>query len=130
MPFSLRAGDKIDFSTPSAALDVPQVENDEKEAPQADIPIASPVNRFVAGSVQVSSEVVVVTRPKRKDDRAWDSNYGDDRDSATETDLDSPDSPDSRQKPNRRVDAQREENSYARSAFSQQRSEEAAERQP
>ncbi len=130
MPPSARAGDKIEFSAPGASLEVPQAVRDDKESPKSEMQASPPINRMVLeGDVQASSEVVVITTPKRREVRTWDSASLDDQDNNTDADN-RYDNLDPRQRPiigaTNRWDMPGGWNPNAGSISSERRSDEAA----
>ncbi len=98
MPPSARAGDKIEFSAPGASLEVPQVVRDDKEPPKSEMQTSMQVNDMIPASMLGYSEIVIISTPKEKDVKTWDSAFADDRDD--DPDADSRyDNLDSRQRP-------------------------------
>jgi len=80
-PLTAQGGDKIEFSAPSASLDIPRVQREEKEpAKSAFDRSIRPDEAVLAEQMQDSTEVVVITRPKKKTTRIWDSALTDNRD--------------------------------------------------
>ncbi|MGP8199857.1 MAG: hypothetical protein ACLQU4_10185 [Limisphaerales bacterium] len=79
MPVSARAGDKIEFSAPSASLEVPQVAREEAPLPSFNLPMRTDdrTPEDVRGRT-----VYVVTTPRQNGLRAWDSDDTDDQDDA------------------------------------------------
>jgi hypothetical protein len=127
---SARAGDKIEFSMPDAALEAPQVEREDKEpVTAASQQVPDPVDEvYPAKYEQGSSEVLIVVAPKWKDVKTSDPAFPDDQDD--DTDADSRyDNPDSTQRPvnnaTTKWDTQRGRNPDAESIFSDRKSDEA-----
>ena len=81
---SARAGDKIEFSAPGVPLEVPQVVRDDKEPPKSEMQPPMQAEDMVPGSMQRSSEIVIVFTPEEENVNTWDSAFTDDRDNNTD----------------------------------------------
>jgi hypothetical protein len=87
MPFSARAGDKIEFSTASVPLEVPRMQREAKESPNSTIGVPTrPEDAISAEEMQDSAGGVIIASPKKKTVRAGDSIFTDDRDDTTDAD--------------------------------------------
>jgi hypothetical protein len=86
MPLSARAGDKIEFSAPSASLEVPRVERIDKEPPKSGMQAPMPAVNMFPEEMQVSPEIVIISTPKEKDLKTGDSAFTDNRDNNTDAD--------------------------------------------
>jgi len=70
MPPSARAGDKIEFSAPGASLDVPKVEREDQGTPKPEIQASvSGDGIYLDDNMQASSDVVIISAPKKKGSR-------------------------------------------------------------
>jgi hypothetical protein len=124
LPLSLQAGDKIDFSAPTTSLEVPKVEKVDKDIEQSDSQM-TPQDRLMGRvAPAISTEIVVVTPPSRRDDDRDDSSYRSDRDRNS---LDnnanqdaSYDNLNSSERPDNRDIRQTRDNSFGGDAFSQE----------
>ena len=129
MPPSARAGDKIEFSAPGALLEVPQVVRDDKEPPKPEMQAPMQAEDMIPEGMQDSSEIVILSTPKEKDVKPWDSAFTDNRDNNTDADS-RYDNLDPRQRPGNgatnRWDMPGGWNPDAGSIFSQRRGDEAA----
>jgi hypothetical protein len=83
-----QAGDKIEFSAPGVSLGIPHVERAaDKDSSKFVFQASIPGNDvFLDENVQASSEVVIITSPKRKDAKSWDSSFTDSRDRNSDAD--------------------------------------------
>ena len=86
MPPSARAGDKIEFSAPSASLEVPQVVRDDTEPPKSERQAPMQAEDMMPKRMQASSEIVTISTPEEEDVNTWDSAFTDNRDSNTDAD--------------------------------------------
>ena len=69
------AGDKIDFSAPNVPLGVPQLERENKEAsaPSQATSILDQGPSLEASEFPAVTETVIVTAPKKKGNRSWET---------------------------------------------------------
>jgi hypothetical protein len=131
MPSSARAGDKIAFSAPDASLQVPQVERDDKEPSTSELQKSMLAGDLFPTSIQESSEIVIISTPRRNDIKKRDSAFTDDWDNDTDEDsrYDN-DNLDPRQRPikgaTNRWNMPGGWNPDAESIYSERRSDEAA----
>jgi len=129
MPPSARAGDKIEFSAPGALLEVPQVVRDDKEPPKPEMQAPMQAEDMIPEGMQDSSEIMILSTPKEKDLKPWDSALTDNGDNNTNADS-RYDNLDPRQRPGNgatnRWDMPGGWNPDAGSIFSQRRGDEAA----
>jgi hypothetical protein len=80
-------GDKIEFSAPSGSLEVPQPEREDKEAFKTGLRPPAPANAgLTQGDLQASSEILIITTPKRNAVKTRDANSTDSRDSDSTAD--------------------------------------------
>jgi hypothetical protein len=98
LPPSARAGDKIEFSAPSALLGVPEVVRDDKEPPKPEVQAPMRADDMLLESTQDSSEIVIISTPKEKNVKTWGSAFTDNRDNDADEDS-GYDNLDSRQRP-------------------------------
>ncbi len=87
--------DKIEFSKPAAPIDPPPVVQDDKDLPKTEYSTSDTANRlFLEDNIQAESgspDVVIITSPKPKKERAWDAQPSDSEDNG-KSDLDAYDS--------------------------------------
>jgi len=76
-PCSARAGDTIEFSTPSASLEVPQVLREDKEALNSGLQSLKPHHQDP--EVWGPPQVVIVSPQRAKGPKAWDPFYDEDQ---------------------------------------------------
>jgi hypothetical protein len=98
-PPSVQAGDKIEFSTPSASLEVPKVAPEEKESEKYSA--EAPLRPDTSGvDVLPPTQVFVITNPNRKSGRTRDPASMDNRDDTADADS-SDDSSNAKLRPNK-----------------------------
>jgi hypothetical protein len=89
MPLSARAGDQIEFSAPSSSLAVPHVESADKESLKSSLQTSeSAADMVPVVDGDYSSEVVIVSAPKKKNARTGDFDFTDNRNTDTDIDAD------------------------------------------
>jgi hypothetical protein len=126
MPFSARAGDKIEFSAPGVSLEAPRVEREVKEPSNEGSPSMRVEGPIVDEMIPDSSGVVIISTQKRKDAKTSDPTFTDNRDNDANPDN-SYDNLDSKQQPingDYRWDMERGRNPYGGRLFSDRRSAE------